>query len=162
MNTDTIRIAVVADQGPVADAAVILAERTTLAEHVTITRGEWTTEVAIYGDIPFEMWGSGTQALWRLLSAIAYTADGVSLYEVASRLDSNNSRAAADALAVLFGGDPMIQFTGSNPAGEWLVTVHEATADQPAVAEVCWRPDRWQTWEEPVRLTAVPATAVIS
>lgn len=100
---ETITKTIVADRGPVADAAVILAEQTTLAEHVTLTRGEWTTEVSIYGDIPFECWGSGTQALWRLLCAIAYTRHEVSLYEVASRCDANNSRVAAQALSVLFG-----------------------------------------------------------
>lgn len=105
MTTDTIRSTLVVDAGPVADAAVILAEQTTLAEHVTLTRGEWTTEVAIYSDdIPFELWGSGTQALWRLLSAIAYSGEGVSLYQVAARLDRNNSAVVAHALGVLFGG----------------------------------------------------------
>ena len=101
--TDTMRTVVVADRGPVADAVTIIAECTTLAEHITLTRGEWTTTVEHFGDIPFELWGSGTQALWRLVCAIAYSADAVSLYEVASRLDHRNRAAAADALAFLFG-----------------------------------------------------------
>lgn len=103
MSTTAIRSTLVVDAGPVADAAAILAEQTTLAGHVTLTRGRWTTEVAIADDIPFELWGSGTQALWRLLSAIAYRGEQVSLHEVASRLDTRNSAAAARALAVLFG-----------------------------------------------------------
>lgn len=103
-DTDTIRTTLVVDAGPVADAAVILAKCSTLAEHVTLTRGERTTEVSINGDIPFELWGSGTQALWRLLSAIAYTGETVSLYEVVSRLDANNRLCVADAVAALCGG----------------------------------------------------------
>lgn len=102
--TETIQTTLVLDRGPAADAAVILAEQTTLAEHVALTRGEWTTDVTIYSEIPFEVWGSGTQALWRLLSAIAYSRYEVSLYEVASRLDRNNSASVAQALGVLFGG----------------------------------------------------------
>ena len=99
------RTVVVADRGPVADAAVILAESTTLSDHVNISgRDEWTTTIEMWGDVPFEMWGSGTQALWRLLCAIAYSGDAVSLYAVASRLDTRNSAAAAHALGVLFGG----------------------------------------------------------
>lgn len=98
------RDVIVVDCGPASMAVVILAVRTTLAEHVTITRGEWTTDVAMNGDVPFELWGSGTQALWRLACAIAYTADAVSLYEVAFRLDRRNSAAAAEALVALFGG----------------------------------------------------------
>ena len=102
--TDAMRTVVVADRGPVADAVAILAESTTLVEHVTLSRSEWTTTIEHYGDIPFELWGSGTQALWRLVCAIAYAGDAVSLYAVASRLDRRNSAAVADALAVLFGG----------------------------------------------------------
>jgi len=101
--TGTIRKTLVLDAGPTAEAAVILAEQTTLAEHVTLARFKWTIEVAINDDIPFELWGSGTQALWRLLSAIAYTSETVSLYEVVSRLDLNNRRAVAEAVAVLCG-----------------------------------------------------------
>lgn len=104
MTADTIRSTLVFDIGRVAEAAAILAEETSLAEHVTLTHDEWTTTVAVSGDIPFEMWGSGTQQLWLLLSAIAYTGEHVSLYEVASRLDRRNSVAVARALANLFGG----------------------------------------------------------
>lgn len=93
---------VYADRGRVADAVRILATRTTLAEHVTVHESD-PLEVEVTDDIPFDLWGSGTQALWRLVCAIAYVADTVSLYEVASRLDSQNSAAASDALAVLFG-----------------------------------------------------------
>lgn len=106
-DTDTkVRNVVLVDAGPVRNAALILATATTLAEHVSIDEWHEPTVIQMNGDIPFEMWGSGTQALWRLLCAIAYTADGVSLYEVASRLDSRNSAAAANALAVLFGSVP--------------------------------------------------------
>lgn len=102
MQTTDIRSFVIVDRGPVGAAALILATRTTLAEHVTVHDGD-PIEVAITDDIPYEMWGSGTQALWRLLSAVAYSGDQVSLYEVASRLDARNSAAAASALAALFG-----------------------------------------------------------
>lgn len=102
MSTTTdLRTVVVADRGPVADAVVILAERTTLAEHVTLTRDDWTATVEHSGDIPFELWGSGTQALWRLLCSIAYSADTVSLYDALSRLDRRNTLAVADAFAAL-------------------------------------------------------------
>lgn len=104
MNTDTVRDVLVVDRGPVRDAALILAHETTLADHVDVRDGMHVTEFTMTGDIPFELWGSGTQALWRLLSAIAYTGEQVSLYEVASRLDQRNSAAAAYALGVLFGG----------------------------------------------------------
>jgi hypothetical protein len=103
--SDTItetRSWVYADGGPVADAVRILATATTLAEHVTVHGGE-PLEVEVTGDIPFELWGSGTQALWRLACAVAYSADKVSLYEVASRLDQRNTAAVRLALAALFG-----------------------------------------------------------
>ena len=103
-STATIRTTLVVDVGPVAEAAGIIARETTLAEHVTFTADGWTATVEITDGLPFEVWGSGTQALWRLLSAIAYTGETVSLYEVASRLDARNSAAVADALRVLFGG----------------------------------------------------------
>ena len=103
-STDTIRTTLVVDAGPVADAAAILAERSTLASHVAVTRGKWTTEVTITDDVPFDLWGSGTQALWLLLSAMAYSSETVSLYAAASRLDTRNSIAAAEALYALFGG----------------------------------------------------------
>lgn len=104
MDTATIRTTLVVDVGPVAEAACIIARETTLAEHVTFAADDWTATVEITSALPFEVWGSGTQALWRLLSAIAYTGETVSLYEVASRLDARNSAAVARALAVLFGG----------------------------------------------------------
>lgn len=97
------RTTLVVDAGPVRDAAVILAELSTLAEHVTVTDGPYTTEVTMTGDIPYEHWGSGTQTLWRLLSAIAYTGETVSLYEVVSRLDTRNRAAVAAAICALCG-----------------------------------------------------------
>ena len=101
---DTITDVLVVDRGRVTDAALILVYSSTLAEHVFVNRGEHTTRIEIpEGGIPFELWGSGTQALWRLLSAIAYTRHEVSLYEVVSRLDSRNSAAVADAVAALCG-----------------------------------------------------------
>lgn len=103
METTTIRDILVVDNGPVADAAAILGWRSTLAEHVTVTVGEHTTEVEITDDIPFALWGSGTQALWRLLSAIAYSGEQVSLYDVVSRLDVRNRAAVAQAVATLCG-----------------------------------------------------------
>lgn len=100
--TETVRDVLVVDRGPVRDAALILAQRSTLAEHVTVTDGDWTTTIAMTeGDVPFELWGSGTQALWRLLSAIAYTTETVSLYEVVSRCDRRNTAAVAAAVAAL-------------------------------------------------------------
>lgn len=104
-DTDTeVRNVVLVDAGPVRNAALILATTTTLAEHVSIDEWHEPTAIQMNGEIPFEMWGSGTQSLWRLLSAIAYTSEAVSLYEVASRLDARNSAAAANALAALFDG----------------------------------------------------------
>ena len=95
---------VVVDRGPVADAALILAERSTLADHVTVAVGDWTVEIAMRtDDVPFDVWGSGTQALWRLLCAISYSRHEVSLYEVISRLDSRNTAAVADAISALCG-----------------------------------------------------------
>lgn len=94
----------IVDRGPVRDAALILAHDSTLAAHVFVVDGDYTTRIEMHPDIPFELWGSGTQALWRLLSAIAYTRHEVSLYEVASRLDRRNSLAVADAIAALCGG----------------------------------------------------------
>lgn len=101
--TETVADVLVVDRGRVRDAALTLVERSTLADHVTVTDGVWTTQIAMTGDIPFELWGSGTQALWRLLSAIAYTRHEVSLYEVVSRLDQRNIAAVADAIAALCG-----------------------------------------------------------
>lgn len=102
MNTSTeVRDVIVVDAGPVAEAAVMLAKDSTLSEHATVTRGRSTTEIAMRGDIPFDCWGSGTQALWRLLSAIAYTSETVSLYEVVSRCDSRNRTVIAAAMVTL-------------------------------------------------------------
>lgn len=101
-DTET-RAWIYADRGRVADAVRILATRTTLAEHVTVHEGD-PLEVEVTDDIPFALWGSGTQALWLLVVATAYSGDVVSLYATARKLDAGNSAAAADALAVLFGG----------------------------------------------------------
>lgn len=102
MSADTIRDVLVVDRGPVRDAALILALDSTLAEHVTITKDDGhVTQIEMEQTIPFELWGSGTQALWRLLSSIAYTAETVSLYEVVSRLDPRNRAAVTDAIAAL-------------------------------------------------------------
>ena len=102
-STDTVADILVVDRGPILNAARILVQRSTLAEHCTITDQGSIAEIAMTGDIPFDYWGSGTQALWRLLSAIAYTRHEVSLYEVVSRLDSRNTAAVADAVAALCG-----------------------------------------------------------
>lgn len=103
MNTATkARTYVYADPGPVADAVRILATETTLSEHVTIHEGN-PLEVEVTDDIPFEMWGSGTQGLWLLLCSIGYSSETVSLYAVASRLDRRNTAAAGRALSAFFG-----------------------------------------------------------
>lgn len=100
--TETTDVLVV-DRGPVRDAALILANYSTLASHVIVLDGDHVTRVEMDKAIPFEMWGSGTQALWRLLCAIATSRHEVSLYEVASRLDLSNQVAARNALGALFG-----------------------------------------------------------
>jgi hypothetical protein len=99
--TSTITDVLVVDRGPVRDAALVLAKHSTLADHVIILDGDHVTRIEMAKDIPFELWGSGTQALWRLLSAIAYTRHEVSLYEVVSRLDQRNSATVVDAIAAL-------------------------------------------------------------
>ena len=101
--TTDIRQWVYADKGPVADAVSIIATGTTLAQHVTVHPGE-PLEVEVTDSIPFELWGSGTQALWLLVCSLAYSAEAVHLYRVASTLDSRNSATVAQALAVYFGG----------------------------------------------------------
>lgn len=101
MDSTITQDVLVVDRGPVRDAALILVSRSTLAEHVTVIDGDHVTELQVAEDIPFELWGSGTQALWRLLSAIAYSRYEVSLYEVVLRLDQSNSAAVADAIAAL-------------------------------------------------------------
>ena len=104
MSTTATTSRLVVDAGPVADAAEILVHESTLASHVIFTTSGYTTEITMDPDgVPFELWGSGTQALWRLLSAIAYTRHEVSLYEVVSRLDSHNRAAVAAAIAALCG-----------------------------------------------------------
>jgi hypothetical protein len=97
------RTFVVADPGPVGDACIILATETTLADHVEVY-GTSPINVDVKPDgIPFDLWGSGTQALWLLLCSIAYSADEVSLYRVLSRLDSRNTAAVARAFRALCG-----------------------------------------------------------
>lgn len=104
MNTATeIPTTLVIDKGPVWDAARILVGSTTLTDHIDISdENEWTATVEQWGDIPFDLWGSGTQALWQLLCSIAYVRCEVSLYEVASRCDSSNRRSIVAAMQALF------------------------------------------------------------
>lgn len=100
------RNTLVVDQGPVRDAAYVLIAGSTLKDHVTVTHGIGRHPAVIKmtaGGVPFEGWGSGTQALWRLLSAIAYSTETVSLYDVVSRCDQRNTAAVADAVAALCG-----------------------------------------------------------
>lgn len=100
--TDTVRDVLVVDRGPVRNAAVILARQTALADHVVVLDGPHTTTIEISEEsTPFALWGSGAQALWRLLSAIAYSTETVSLYEVVSRCDPGNRAAVAHAVAEL-------------------------------------------------------------
>lgn len=104
MTTGTaIRDTLVLDVGPVANAGLILARETTLAEHVTVTADAFTTTVTITDDIPFALWGTGTQGLWRLLSSIAYSSERVALREVIVSLDMTNRAAVARAGAALCG-----------------------------------------------------------
>lgn len=103
MTTDTdIRTELYIDRGPVATATASLFAQSTLGDHVRIEGGPGVGTIRVYHDpdgVPFALWGSGTQALWRLLCSMAYSAETVSLYEVVSRLDSRNRRAVAAALA---------------------------------------------------------------
>lgn len=55
---------------------------------------------------------------------------------------------------------PPATYTGRNEHGEYLVTVFPAEGNKPASAEVAFRPDQWQTWGVPVRLSAVPVGSV--
>lgn len=104
MNDSEVSTTLVLDRGPVSDAALVLVNQSTLGDHVLVTQhDEWVTQIEMDGAIPFELWGSGTQALWRLLSAIAYTRHEVSLYEVVSRLDQRNSAAVSAAVSALCG-----------------------------------------------------------
>lgn len=99
-----IRTDLYLDQGPVWDAGRLLIERSTLRDHVLNDAGEGVAHVWHDPEgVPFALWGSGTQALWRLLSAMAYSSETVSLYDVLSRTDARNSRAVADAVAVMAG-----------------------------------------------------------
>lgn len=96
------RTTLVVDRGPVRNAALILARQSTLVEHVVVLDGPHVTTIEVAEDsAPFALWGSGTQALWRLLSAIAYTSESVSLYEVAAACDTRNRAAVAAAVAAL-------------------------------------------------------------
>lgn len=91
------------DRGPVSAAVAVLFARSTLGAHIRVEAAHATTIRVFHdpGGVPYEMWGSGTQALWRLLCSMAYSADSVSLYEVVSRLDSHNRRAVAAAITEL-------------------------------------------------------------
>jgi hypothetical protein len=106
MSTTTeVPTVLVIDKGPVWDAARILVESSTLTDHINVSdETAWTATVEHRADdVPFALWGSGTQALWQVLCAIAYTRHTVSLYEVAARCDDRNRRAVAAAVAVLCG-----------------------------------------------------------
>lgn len=91
------------DRGPVADAARVLVEQSTLCDYLTIRPegGVYVVEAPEGHRYSLDMAGSGTQGLWRLLKAIAYSRHEVSLYDVISRLDPRNRRAVAAAMAVL-------------------------------------------------------------
>lgn len=103
--TETDRTEVYVDPGPVLAAANVLIERSTLAEHLRVELFEDPYRPArVYQDpdgVPFALWGSGTQALWSLLCAIAYSGERVSLYEVAARCDVRNRRAVLAAVTEL-------------------------------------------------------------
>lgn len=105
---DDIRSVIVVDPGPVEDAALTLIGMSTLSSHVTIHAREASdirqvTRIELREGDPFETWGSGTQGLWRLLSAIAHSSETVSLYEVVSHLDAQNRYAVAIAVGELCG-----------------------------------------------------------
>ncbi|SRR6266498_2704033 len=99
--TTTYRTMLAVDHGPVRDAAFALIAASTLSDHVTVTDGHPALIAMSDEGVPFECWGSGTQALWRLLSAIAYSTETVSLYDVVSRCDRRNTAAVADAVDAL-------------------------------------------------------------
>ena len=103
MTTTEPRMWLYADGGRVADAIRILSTTTTLSEHVSVHEGD-PLAVEVSGSVPFDLWGSGTQSLWRLASSITSYSDTVSLYEVMATLDRDNTRAVAAALHVLCGG----------------------------------------------------------
>jgi hypothetical protein len=103
-NASDTRTDVYVDRGHVSAAIAVLFAQSTLGDHVRIEGGPGVGTVRVYHDpdgVPYAMWGSGTQALWRLLSSIAYSSETVSLYEVVSRLDVRNRRAVAAAIAEL-------------------------------------------------------------
>lgn len=101
--TRDIRVLYV-DSGPVADAARILVETSTLADYLTIRRdGTLYVVEPIEGAVPLDMAGSATWALWRLLKAIASSRYEVSLYDVVSRTDHRNTAAVAAAISALCG-----------------------------------------------------------
>lgn len=101
---DTVtRTEVYIDRGPVSAAVAVLFARSTLGDHIRIEPAGPTT-LRVHHDpdgVPYDLWGSGTQALWRLLCSMAYSAETVSLYEVVSRLDSRNRGAVAAAMTEL-------------------------------------------------------------
>lgn len=102
MTTDTdIHTELYIDAGPVSRATATLFAQSTLGEHLRIETTDSGTARVYHdpGGVPFAVWGSGTQGLWRLLCSMAYSRETVSLYEVVSRLDSRNRRAVANALA---------------------------------------------------------------
>lgn len=92
---------VAVDRGPVLNAVTVLVLQSTLASHVSVTAHGPVSEVRIDDDIPFDQWGSGTQALWGLLCAIATRRHEVSLYATVERLDRRNTVAVADAISAL-------------------------------------------------------------
>ena len=97
-----VRDTLVVDRGPVRNAALILARQSTLAEHVVVLDGTHTTTIEVAEDAPpIAVWSRGEQALWLLLSAIAYTSEAVSLYAVAEACDTRNRAAVAAAVAAL-------------------------------------------------------------
>jgi len=100
-NNASTRTEAYIDRGPVSAAVATLYAQSTLGDHIRVEPAHATTVRVFHNPdgVPYDMWGSGTQALWRLLCSLAYSADTVSLYEVVSRLDARNRRAVATALA---------------------------------------------------------------
>lgn len=104
-NTTTTPSTFHADAGPVLDAIRVLVERSTLADHVTITaENRYVSTVAWTDILPVTMAGSGTAALWDLAAAIATSRHTVSLYEVVCRLHLRNRAAVAAAVTALCAG----------------------------------------------------------
>ena len=71
------------DRGPVRDAAPSQADRSTLAEHVTVTAGDPVTRMAMHTDMA-SITGAPAPGAGRLPSTIAYSRHEVSRYEVVS------------------------------------------------------------------------------